>query len=173
MFDGRPDRARWSGPQLVLPELRIHLIELPHLAIGSPPQVAVPGVSQVEMRYFIEATGRVEARSKFVGERLIVNKAVCASRADGLFVEALGVQFALFQTREFGANQCRPICERCRTIVCPDRYLLEMRCQCFHMSGPLLGRRHIATGRSRKRRVKMILSELELRRRRPKHRRSF
>ncbi len=80
------------------------------------------------MRYFIEATGRVEARSKFVGERLIVNKAVCASRADGLFVEALGVQFPRFLTREFGANQCRPICERCRTIVCPDRYLLKMQC---------------------------------------------
>src|ERR1700686_2695345 len=41
------------------------------------------------------------------------------------------------------------------------------------MLGPLLGRRHIATRRSRKRRVKMVLSQLELRRRRPKHRSSF
>src|ERR1700674_5533219 len=41
------------------------------------------------------------------------------------------------------------------------------------MLGPLLGRRHIATRRSRKRRIKMVLSNLELRRRRPKHRCSF
>src|SRR5258706_6001915 len=41
------------------------------------------------------------------------------------------------------------------------------------MLGPLLGRRHIATRRSRKRRVKMVLSQLELRRRRPKHGCSF
>src|ERR1700682_425684 len=38
------------------------------------------------------------------------------------------------------------------------------------MLGPLVGRGHIATRRSRKRRVEMVLSQLELRRRRPKHR---
>src|SRR6266446_10497539 len=41
------------------------------------------------------------------------------------------------------------------------------------MLGPLLGRGKLATRRSRKRRVKMVLSQLELRRRRPKHRSSF
>src|SRR3984893_5585932 len=101
MFHARPDRARWSGRWLVLPELRIHLIELPHLAIGSPPQIAVPGVSQVEMRYFIEATRRVEARSQFIGERLIVNKAVGACRADGLFVEVHGIERAAFDPGDF------------------------------------------------------------------------
>src|ERR1700726_3412280 len=41
------------------------------------------------------------------------------------------------------------------------------------MLGPLVGRGHIATRRSHKRRVEMVLSQLELRRGRPKHRRSF
>src|SRR6266404_855904 len=41
------------------------------------------------------------------------------------------------------------------------------------MLGPLLGRCHITTRCSRKRHVEMVLSQLELRRRRPKHRCSF
>src|SRR5258705_1991093 len=41
------------------------------------------------------------------------------------------------------------------------------------MLRPLLGRGHIATRRSRKRSVEMVLSQLELCRRRPKHRCSF
>src|SRR5260370_3768402 len=41
------------------------------------------------------------------------------------------------------------------------------------MLGPLLGRGNLAIRRSRKRRIEMVLSQLELRRRRPKHRCSF
>ncbi len=63
-----------------------------------------------------------------MGQALVLHEAVLARRVDGLFVEALGVMFPLFQTRELGAHQCRPVCESCRTVVCPDRYLLEMRC---------------------------------------------
>src|SRR6202045_3247552 len=48
-----------------------------------------------------------------------------------------------------------------------------MRCYGFQVLEPLVGRGHIATRRSRKRRIEMVLSQLELRRRRPKHRCSF
>src|SRR5258705_8078568 len=48
-----------------------------------------------------------------------------------------------------------------------------MRCQRFKMRGPFLGRGNIAMRRSGKRRVEMVLSQLELRRRRPKHRFRF
>src|SRR6267154_4252096 len=41
------------------------------------------------------------------------------------------------------------------------------------MLGPLLGRGNLAIRRSRKRRVEMVVSNLKLRRRRPKHRCSF
>src|SRR5258708_9328539 len=109
-------------------EMRMKLFELPNLAIGSPTQIAVAGVLQIHTGNLLKATRRVEAGSEFIGERLIVNKAIGAGRADGLFVKALGIQFALFQTRELGANQCRPVCERYRTVLFPDRYLLKMQC---------------------------------------------
>src|SRR5258705_4944096 len=83
------------------------LIELAHLAIGSPPQVAVPGVSQVEMRYFIEATGRVEARSKFVGERLVLDEAIEAGRADTPLIEPPSIDVTALPASEFGSHQRR------------------------------------------------------------------
>ena len=104
----------------------MRLVELSHLPDGSPTKVAVAGVPQIQVRELLEPTRRVKARGKFVSDRLILNKAVGAGRADGLLVEALGVQYPLFQTRELGANQCRPVCERYRTVICPDRYLLKM-----------------------------------------------
>src|ERR1700756_5042605 len=35
LFDRRFDRPRWCWPTAVLPQLRMELIELPHLSIGS------------------------------------------------------------------------------------------------------------------------------------------
>ena len=55
MFDRRPDRARRTGRRLFLAEMRIELIELPHLAVGSPAQIAVAGVSQIQLRELLEA----------------------------------------------------------------------------------------------------------------------
>ncbi len=49
MFDRRPDRARRTRRSLFLPEVRIHLVELSHLPIGSPTEVSVAGVAQVEI----------------------------------------------------------------------------------------------------------------------------
>src|SRR2546430_10147312 len=42
----------------------------------------------------LETTCRVEAGGEFVGECLIVDKAVCARRADGLLVKTLGIKLA-------------------------------------------------------------------------------
>ena len=36
VVDRRRDRARVAGRGLLRPQVRIHLLELPHLAIGSP-----------------------------------------------------------------------------------------------------------------------------------------
>jgi hypothetical protein len=51
-----------------------------------------------------KTTRRVEARGQLVGERLIVDKAVCAGRADGLFVEALGIEFSALKAGNFRTN---------------------------------------------------------------------
>ena len=88
VFDRRRDRARRTGRRLFLSEMRIELIELPHLAVGSPTQVAVARLPQIDMRKIFETARRVETRGEFVGERLVVNKAVRARRADGLFIQA-------------------------------------------------------------------------------------
>ena len=44
------------------------------------------------MRDLLETTCRVEARGEFVAERLIVDKAVCVRRANGLFIKMLGIE---------------------------------------------------------------------------------
>src|SRR6267142_3913259 len=100
--------------------MRMELFELPHLAIGSPAQIAVAGVLQIQAGNLLEATRRIEARSQFIGERLIVNKAVCASRTDGLLVEALGIEFPAFDPRDLGADQRGAVLEIVRAIRCPD-----------------------------------------------------
>src|SRR5229473_5096012 len=107
--------------------MRMKLFELPHLAGRAPAKIAAPRLPQIRVGDRIEAALRVEARGQLMGQALVLDEAVLARRVDGLFVEALRIQFPPFQTRELGANQCRPVCERCRTVVCPDRYLIEMR----------------------------------------------
>src|SRR5437899_10345005 len=99
----------------------IRLAELPHLAGRAPAKVPAPRLPQIRAGERIEAARRVEPRGHLMGKALVLHEAVLAGRSNGLFVEAFGVQFPLFQTRELGANQCRPVCERCRTVVCPDR----------------------------------------------------
>jgi hypothetical protein len=44
-----------------LPDART-LVELPHLTVGAPLAVAVPGVSEVEIRELIKTPRRVELR---------------------------------------------------------------------------------------------------------------
>src|SRR6202040_2454060 len=96
------------------------LFELPHLAIGSPKQTAVAGVLQIHTGNFLEATRRIEAGGEFIGERLVVNKTVGAGRADGLFVEALGIELPAFDPREFGADQRGSVLEIIRAIGRPE-----------------------------------------------------
>src|ERR1700726_202743 len=146
-LDGRANGSTGRCRHRCVAKMRMKLFELPHLAERSPVKIAAPRLPQIRAGERIEAARRVEPRGYLMGQALVLDEALLAGRADGLFVEALGVQFPRFQTREFGANQCRPVCERCRTIVCPDRYLLKMRYQRFQMPWPLPGVGRIATRR--------------------------
>ena len=109
------------------------LFELPHLAIGSPTQIAVARVLQIHTGNLLEATRRVEAGSEFIGERLIVDKAVGAGRADGLFVEALGIDFPAFDPRYLGADQRGAVLEIVRAIRRPELELPVVGGQCVDM----------------------------------------
>src|SRR5712675_1898969 len=95
-LDGRANGSGRRCWDWCVAEMRMKLFELPHLAIGSPAQIAVAGVLQIHTGDLLEPTRRIKARSQLVGERLVVDKAVCACRADGLFVKVHGIERAAF-----------------------------------------------------------------------------
>src|SRR6266851_9972669 len=95
--------------QLFLSEVRIRLVELTHLPNGSPTEITVASVPQIQVRELLEPTRRVKARGQFVSERLIVNKAICAGRTDRPFVETLSIELAAFEARDLGGDQRRPV----------------------------------------------------------------
>ena len=97
MLNRRADRGRRAGNSLVLPQVRMKLLELPHLTVGSPTKVRVAGIAQIEMRDLLKATRRVETRGEFIGERLILHEGIVARSADCLLVETLSVKFPAFQ----------------------------------------------------------------------------
>src|SRR5258708_40078608 len=79
-LEHRPDiqlpdgRANGSGGRCMdwcVAELRMEPFELPHLAAGSPTQIAVVGVLQIHTGDLLEAARRVEAGSQFIGDGLI------------------------------------------------------------------------------------------------------
>ncbi len=137
-------------------QVRIHLLELPHLAVGAPTQIAVAGVPQIQMRDLLEAARRVEARGELVGERLIVDEAVGARRADGLFVKPLGVELAAFQAGDLGADQRGAVLEVLRAILRPDLKLPVVRSNSVQVLLPLAGRCGVAAGGLGQRAVKVI-----------------
>src|ERR1700726_5134377 len=136
--------------------MRMKLLELPYLAIGSPTQIAVAGVLQIHAGNLLEAACRVEAGSEFIGERLIVKKAVRAGRADGLFVEALGIEFPAFDPRYLGADQRGAVFEIVRAIRRPDFELSVMGSQSCDVLLALVGRGGVADCREGKRTVEGI-----------------
>ena len=79
--------CRLDRRALVLPQPRMELLKLPHLAVGSPTQIAGPGLPQISVCDHLEAARGVKAGGQLVGERLVVDKAVCARRHDRRFVE--------------------------------------------------------------------------------------
>ena len=164
VLDRRRDRAHRPARRLVLPEVRMALIELPHLAVGSPHHVTAPRVSQVELRALLEATRCVEARSELIGKRLVVDKVVCVRRPNPLLVEAHGIEVAAFYSCDFRAHQRRTVFEILRTILGPDFELPVVSGQSVEMLLPLLRRCRIPGCSMRKRAIEVKLCRFELRR---------
>jgi hypothetical protein len=126
VFDRRPNRARRPPGLLVLPKVEVGLVELPHLAGSAPAQITVPSVAEVGVGDRLETPRGVEPCGELVREALVLDEAVVVGQADGLFVETLGVELSPLQARNLGADQCRPVAERCRAILRPDRDQLVM-----------------------------------------------
>src|SRR5262249_44955003 len=104
MLDRRFDRTHRTPPGLFLLQLRMEFIELPYLSVGAPSQIAAPRVFQVETRDVLEAARSVKASSQLAGERFNMHEVVRSRRADRFFVEALCVEFPIFDSGYLGAN---------------------------------------------------------------------
>ena len=75
-----PQSCSWTRTRrpAFLFEVWIQLVELSHLAIGSPTEIAVPGfTANTSFANLVETARRVESCSELVGERRIVDEAVC------------------------------------------------------------------------------------------------
>src|SRR5258708_19334247 len=85
VLDRRTDCARRNWRSLLLDEVRMQLLELTHLPDGSPAQITFACAPQIHTRKLFETARRVEARSQFVSQRLVLDKAVSAGLADASF----------------------------------------------------------------------------------------
>ena len=126
-------------------------IELPHLAIGAPAQVAVAGVPQVRLRDLRRIRApRKSARSALIGERLVVDEAVGAGRADGLLVQPHRVEHrGLRCARDLGADQRGAVREVLRAMARPCFELAVVGGQRLDV---LLARIRVAVGIASRRR---------------------
>ena len=161
MFDRRADRAPRSGQRPLFPEVRERLIELSNLAIGSPAKVALTRLPQIHARDLLEAARRVEARGQFVGERLVVDEAVGAGRADGLFVEAHRINIAAVDAGDLRAHQGGAVLEILRAVRRPHFELTVVGGYSLDMVPALLACREIVERGVGKRAIKVILRRLE------------
>ena len=167
MLDRRPDRAGRTWGAFAFREMWIELIELPHLAVGAPTQIAVAGVLHIHTGNLLETARLVEARCQFVGERLVVNKAVGAGRADRLFVEVHGVERAALDAGDLGADQCGAILEILRAIRRPGLELGAVAAQRRDTLTALFGGRRRVASCTGEGRVEMVFGDLEQSGRRP------
>src|ERR1700733_13838528 len=142
----------------------MHRVELPHFPFGSPTQVAVAGIAQVELSELVEPARPVEGGSALIGERLVVYEAICAGRVDCLFEEAHRINIASLDASNLRSHQRRAVLEILWAIRGPDLQSLIMRSDSVYMLLLLVGRCEAAIGGSRQRGIKVMLGFLQERR---------
>ncbi len=125
------NRARRSGRWFFLPEVWIHLVELPHLAVGSPTQIAVASVLQIHAGNLLETTRRVEAGGHLMGQALVLHKSILACRPDRLLVQPHGIKIPVFDASELGRYQRVLVAESRWIIFGPLAQLVQVRRQEF------------------------------------------
>src|SRR6266404_7787363 len=157
-LDRRTGCARRKS--LLLDEVRMQLLELTRLPDGSPAQITFACAPQIHTRKLFETARRVKARGQFVSERLIVNKAICAGRADRLLVETLSIELAAFYSRDLCAEQCDTVLEVLRAVPRPNVELVVVGFQGLEMLLFLIGRREIPGCRVGKRVIEAKLYRL-------------
>ena len=100
-------------------------------------------MNRVAKAWPIETARRVEARSQFVSQRLVLDKTVCAGRADGVFVQAHRFEVATFDARDLCSHRRCTVFEILRAVLRPNFKLLVVSCQSLEMLLFFSGRRAI------------------------------
>src|SRR5262245_52595231 len=135
----------------------MQLVEVSDFAGRSPPQIAGTSLSQICTGNRLETTPGIEASGQLVGDRLIVDKAVVSRRADGLFVELLGLKYVAFDPGNLRAYQGGAILEVFRAIRLPYPELAVVIGQSIDMFLALDSGGVVAKYGARKRGIKMKL----------------
>src|SRR5262245_38101642 len=161
MFDRCLDRTGWTPCTFVLPQSRMELVELPHLSVGTPSQVGVSCVLQVEMRKLLETTSGVKAGRQLIGEPFNVHESVGARRADRLFVEALRIELPIFDPGNLGSDQRCMILEILRTIRRQRPKLSLVHTKCFSMHRVGVGTHRLAPCSAAKASIEMAFGLLQ------------
>src|ERR1700733_15369357 len=94
--------------------MRIKPIELPHLAVGAPAEIAIFRVPYIGVGNALDAARRVESRGHFVSHAFVLHETMLARRANGLLVKAHGIGVSPFETSDLGQYQRVLVGERRR-----------------------------------------------------------
>ncbi|WP_253261709.1 hypothetical protein [Ramlibacter montanisoli] len=124
----------------------MHALELPHLAVRSPAQVAVARLQQVHLRLVSEALRGVERGGKLVRECLDVGEAAGAGRPDRAFVQPHRLQFLAREARDLRADQRRAALDVVGAVRGPLQQLAMVRGGLGQVRCALVGRRRVAAG---------------------------
>src|SRR5712671_5877023 len=139
-LEHRPDiqlldwRANGSGGRCrywCVAEMRMKLFELPHLSGRAPAKIAAPRLPQTGVGDRIEAARREEPRGQLMGQALVLDEAVLASRLNGLLVQTHGVGVPPFEARDLGQHQRVLVGESRWIVVGPFAQLFTVRRQHF------------------------------------------
>src|SRR4051794_32411314 len=141
----------------------MEFVELPHLSIGSPSDVATMGVSQIDIRNLFEATCPVKARGKLIRKCFIMHKSVRSRRFYGAFIQVFCIEMATVDTRDLSVHEGKTILVVFWTIPCPNFKLLTMGEQNLSICASLVCRRDIPGCRAAERAIEVILGHLQQR----------
>src|SRR6267143_4408925 len=84
---------------------RVLLVELPHLAEGSPAKIAVACAPKVSLGECLEAPRSVKPRSRLMGKRFVLDEAVLTCRSNGLLIQVHCVEIAAVDASDLGGDQ--------------------------------------------------------------------
>src|ERR1700722_19768946 len=118
----------------------MELLELPHFALGTPMEVAVPSVPNISLCDRLETKFSVVPRRKLVCDSLVLNETLCTRLANCLLIEPHGVRFSNFEACDLRIDECCGAPEVLRANLGPLTELFVVRLQPCKQIAPLFGR---------------------------------